>query len=222
MKEAINEMAGIVQKGEQQRMATDFDRPTPFTVNALKINYATKTKLSGGVVFKEPARLSESQHYLYPNVFGVQRGFKKFEGALYAQGLIPPGHVAIPGKGLALDAYGNVPSSLYNQILSWFGANKKPTTTAVKEKKKRGTRKTYGFEYVAIIKKTGGLIPGIYKRSFTPFGTATSTMFIYVQQSKASYTQKYKFHETGKKIFNQYFKLTFDQKLDLAMRTALK
>jgi len=227
MKEALNEMSGIVQKGEKQQMSVDFDRPTPFTLNALKINYATKAKLSGGVVFKDPDRLSESQHYLYPNVFGVKRGFKKFEAAFYARGLIPAGYYAMPGKGVRLDSFGNVPSSLIAQVLSWFGANSNSgyasaTSDATKAKKKRGTRKTYGFEYFALRKKAVALLPGIYKRTYTPFGTSLTSIFIFVSKTYVGYQRSYKFHETGKTIFNQYFKQTFNEKMDLAMKTAFK
>lgn len=236
MKEALNEMSAIVQKGEKQRMSQDFDRPTPFTLNALRINYATKSNLSGGVVFKDPPRLSESQHYIYPNVFGVKRGFKKFEAALYARGLMPAGYYAVPGKSVQLDAFGNVPSSLVIQVLSWFGANTNAgytsaTSDATKAKRKRGTKKKYGFEYFSLRKKTGNLLPGIYKRTYTPFvdpetgkllPSSISSVFIFVQKQYVGYQRPFKFHETGKTIFNQYFKQTFGERLEFAMKTALK
>lgn len=223
MKEAINEMSGIVLKGEQQQISSDMDRPTPFTVNALKINYATKTNLSGGVVFKDPARLSPDQHYIYPNVFGGDRGFKKFEGAMFSQGLMPLGHVAVPGKSINLDAFGNVPSSKISEILAYFGAKaKNNTTAATKTRKAKGTRRTYGYEYFVQMQKRGGFLPGIYRRTYTTFGTAIDPMFIYVPRFTIRYQQQYKFHDTGRNLFNQYFRQTFNEKLDLAMRTAFK
>jgi hypothetical protein len=227
MKEAINRMAEIVQKGEQTEMVKSYDRPTPFTVNALKINYATKNNLSGGVVFKDPTRLSESQHYLYPTVYGVRRGFKKFEGALYARGLIAAGYYAVPGKDVKLDAYGNVAGSLIVQILSWFGANVKTgsdstVTDKLKQKKKKGTKKTYGFTYFSLRKRNGNMLPGIYKRTYTPFGSSITSVFIFVPKNITWYPKHFAFHETGKFIFNTNFKIIFNQKLYVAMLTAFK
>lgn len=227
MSKSINDISAFVQRAEKTQMQRDFDRPTPFTLNALKINYSTKNRLYGGVVFKDPPRLSEDQHYLYHNVFGVKRGFKKFEGALYARGLMPAGYYAVPGKGAKLDAYGNIPGSLIVQILSWFGANQNSgytsaSTEKTKAKKRRGTKKTYGFEYVSFKKKTGKLLPGIYRRTFTGFGTSLESIFIFVPKNQTGYQRSYKFYETAADSFNGNFKIIFNRNLYAAMLTAFR
>jgi hypothetical protein len=236
MRNALNAISTQTQKAEQTQIVKDFDRPTPFTVNALRINYATKTKLQSGVVFKDPPRLSDSQHYLYHNVYGVKRGYKKFEAALYARGLMPAGYYAVPGKGVTKDAYGNIPASLIVQILSWFGANQNAgytsaSTDKTKAKKKNGTRNKFGFEYFSIRKKTGKLLPGIYKRTFIRsknstgngafnFGTSTQSIFIFVPKNMVGYQKSYGFYETANEVFRLNFKIHFDNEMKIALRTA--
>lgn len=225
MKSALNDISLLVQKFEKARMTADFDRPTLFTINALNVTYATKNNLYSRVYFKDPTRLSENQHYLYPNTYGVKRGFKKFEASLYAKGLMPAGYYAVPGKGVELDQYGNVPATVQMQILSWFQANARSgyngnTSDATKIKRKKGTRKKYGFEYFSIKKSKTKILPGIYKRTFTPFGVSTSSMFIFVSKENSGYQKVYKFHDEARDVFNQYFIISFDEQLKIAMRTA--
>lgn len=225
LKNTINDVATMVQRADKTQMVKDFDRPTPFTQNALKINYATKTRLSGGVVFKDPVRLSDSQHYLYHNVYGVLRGYKKFEGALYAKGILPAGHYAVPGKGMKLDAYGNVAAGTIVQILAWFGANSGTgffgnSTDATKAKRKRGTKKKYGFEYFTLRKKNRNLLPGIYRRTITPFGTSLESMFIFIPRTSVGYQRTYSFFETSHEVFNNNFQFLYERNMRIALLTA--
>jgi len=225
MKNALNATAEKILAAEVSLMHSEFISPTPFTLGALKIDYATKTKLEGGVRFKDPTRLSESQHYLYPNVYGGRRGYKKFEAALFAKGLMPARWYAVPGNDAPLDGYGNVPAALIVQILAWFDANtgrgyQGNMTDATRAKRKKGTRKKYGFEYFALRKKSGRMLPGIYKRTQTPFGTAVNSIFIFVPPEHVGYQRIYHFHETGQRIFNAEFKTRFDTELQAALETA--
>jgi hypothetical protein len=228
MKNAINRTADKAKTAVVARMDIDFDRPTAFTKNSMRVEYATKSKLSGAVRFKDPERLSDSQHYLYPNVYGVKRGFKKFEAALYAKRLLPSGWYAVPGKDQPLDAFGNVSSGLIKEILAWFEANpinagyQSNMTAATRAKRKRGTKKTFGYEFFALNKPSGRLLPGIYRRVFLGDEIKIYSVFIFVPASHVWYTRSYKFHETGRDIFNTAFKTTFADELQNAMETAFK
>lgn len=217
MRNAINELSETILPIERTAMLRQFDRPTTFTLNSLRVEYATKTKLIGGVKFKDPARLSESQHYLYPNTYGVKRGFKKFEAALYALGIMQSGWNAVPGKSVQLDSSGNVPQSIHNEILSWFSGK---TTDAAKDRKRRGTKKTSGYEYFARLERKGSMLPGIYKRTFRPGFPKIESMFIFVRKSEVDYTDKYKFHEIAKSAERQYFKQIFEDEMQKALETA--
>lgn len=228
MKNAINATSEKIKTAVVAQMDVDFDRPTPYTKNAMRVDYASKTNLVGGVRFKDPERLSDSQHYLYPNVYGTKRGYKKFEAALYAKGLMPSGWYAVPGKDQPLDAFGNVSSGLMKELIAWFEANpsvagyQSNMTDATRAKRKKGTRKTFGYEFFILKKAKGRMLPGIYRRVFLGDAVKIYSVFIFVPASHVWYTRLYKFHETGRAIFDQQFKPTFGTELQKAMETALK
>jgi hypothetical protein len=217
VRRGINSSLEIIQQAEKKQAETDFENPTPFTISSFRLKYASTSNLEGKVYFQDPKRLSENQHYLYHNVHGIARGYKKFEAALLAKGLMPPKHYAIPGKSVNLDRYGNISSALIVQILNFFDANSsgyaqgtKPTR---KEKLKSGTRKKYGFEYFALLKKTGNKRPGIYKKTFTGFGTAIESVLIFIPSNQVHYSNKFKFYERAKNEIEKNFKTVFDREL---------
>ena len=227
MRNAINYTLADVKTATVARMHIDFKSPTPFTQKSMKVEEASKIKLSGRVVFKDPTRLSESQHYLYPNTYGVKRGHKPFEAALYRKGIIKSGWYAVPGRGVQLDGYGNVPASLYVQIIAFFNAfpeagSKQNMTDATRARRKKGTKKKYGFEYFALKNANGSMLPGIYKRTYTGFGTAIDAMFIFVPPSHVWYTRQYKFHETGVDVFRAKLKPYFGSEMDRLLQESFK
>ncbi len=227
MRSAINKSVDNLLDAEKRQMHKDFISPTTFTINSLRPLYASKTNLSGGVRFKDPTRLSDDQHYLYPNVYGVRRGYKPFEGALYRKGILPAGHFALPASGAPRDGYGNVPASLINQILSWFEAHRdKGTrsnmTDATRAKRKAGTKKTYGFQYFALRKANGSMPAGIYRRTYTGFGASTDLIFLFIPANRVNYDRLYRFHEVGTGFFKEDFKDVFGKELETFIKLGLK
>lgn len=55
-------------------------------------------------------------------MLGGPRRQKRFEKALQARGLMPPGTFAVPAGGAPLDSNGNIPGSFIVQLLSYFNA----------------------------------------------------------------------------------------------------
>ncbi len=156
---ALNEVAKRVKAREVEAMAETFDRPTPFTLNSLRINYARKDKLEAGVRFKDPTKLTEREHYLLPEVYGGDRQQKRFEGLLWSRGLLPFGKMLVPASGARKDAYGNVVRGVYSQILSQLYAQHDPiqNTTRRSRARRRG-RATF------FMGRPGGGRLGIYER----------------------------------------------------------
>jgi hypothetical protein len=222
MQNAINGLSQAVLNEERALLKREIDRPTPYSQNALKIKYATKTKLEGGVLFKDPPSLSPNQHYLYPNVEAQPRGFKKFEALLLANNIIPKGYKAIPGKDTLLDAYGNVPRSTITEIINWFKLNPAKTNSTNTVKKKKGTKKKYGYDYIYIKERIRKLSPGIYKVTTTPFGTSIRSVFIFVPSGLVKYKKKYHFYEKAISTFNLDFKKQFDFNMQQALLTAFR
>lgn len=228
MRNALNDVAFMAKSSVVERMKTELDRPTPFTLNAFAVDKASRDKLSAKLRFQDPTRLSDSQHYLYPTTYGVVRGFKKFEAALRAKRLMPSGWMAVPGKDQPLDAFGNVSSGLMKEILAWFEANPvregytSNMTDATRARRRQGTRKTFGYEFFAITKANGRLLPGIYRRVFLPDQTKIYSVFIFVPKANVWYAQKYNFHATARDVFNANLKNVFGREMQINLEKALK
>lgn len=102
-----------------QAMRKAFDNPTSYTLNALRIEPATKNKLSARVLVKTKAmtRGNSQESYLLPEVEGGQRSAKRMENALRYTGVLAAGQFVVPGAAARLDANGNVKGADIRTIL---------------------------------------------------------------------------------------------------------
>lgn len=167
MAKGLTKLGQLVKEEEIQEMKRVFDRPTPFTLNSLKLTQAKKDRLSATVWFKDPPRLGSAQHYLEPQVYGGGRELKRLEKLLKMQHLMP-------GAGAKLDAYGNLSKGQLTQVLSVLKtfnmAGYDMNLTSRSGKRNRKPR-----DYFAVTKKRGGLVPGIYQRVQSGVGFGAKT-----------------------------------------------
>jgi hypothetical protein len=167
--QGINKTAYDVQGGVRQAMPTVFDRPTPFTINSLKVYPANQTTLTADINFKG----KPSDHYLRPEVFGGPRPQKIFEKRL--------GSYLIPGKDAPLDRYGNVSGAQIVRMLSVLGMAQ-PGQNRTEGSAKRKMRTLSGYKEFVVIdgniyervpeagrelsaKAKKGLKPGVYQKA---------------------------------------------------------
>jgi hypothetical protein len=149
-KVALNETAKDVQAAEVAKMAEVFDRPTRFTLTALTIDWATAADLTATVRFKEGSGVPAG-HYLRPQVEGGKRAKKSHERRLERAGILRSDEYCVPGKGLKLDASGNMPGGMIERILSQLGAAEQwsgYTANATKKTLARAQRKGIGRYFV--------------------------------------------------------------------------
>jgi hypothetical protein len=217
---AANETGFYALNKYKQQMPNFLDRPTPFTLNSMRLEKATPSSLEATVKWKDPSGSTGSAgQYLRPEVFGGNRPQKGFERALQSAGLMPVGHVCIPTKEAPVDAYGNVPSQFYQQILSYLRAN--PSTASKKQiqkLKKLGTAKLIkqafktakNFDkvkareerqkqkkskfFTAIKGQETSLSSGVYER-VNLFGGAIRKLFSFIP--KATYHAQFPFYQLG-------------------------
>lgn len=185
---AINETAFYVVNKLKKEMPGFIDRPTPFTLNALRVTQkasVTNNDLVDATVgFKEfGSKANWASHYLVPQVDGGDRALKRFEKALVLTGVMNAGYFVLPAAAAPRDQYGNVPGKFIVRVLSQLRADlsgtqntPQPTTVAGKgnraaaaryRQKKRLTKPTYYAVQNGIIYPGGGhttLAPGIYER----------------------------------------------------------
>jgi hypothetical protein len=122
---ALTHSAQAAQKAIVDKMPHIFDRPTPSTLNALRVVPATKSKLEATVLVKDfTGKGPAPQNWLSAEIMGGNRAHKRSENALIRAGVMQPDQFWTPGEGTetTLDAYGNVPSGLISQALSRIAA----------------------------------------------------------------------------------------------------
>lgn len=235
----LTKLGQLVKEEEIQEMKRIFDRPTPFTLNSLKLTPAKKDRLSATVWFKDPPRLGSAQHYLEPQVFGGGRELKRLEKLLKMKHLMP-------GAGAKLDAYGNLSRGQITQLLSVL----KAFNTAgydMNLTSRSGKRNRKPRDYFAVTKKRGGLVPGIYQRvqSAKGFGAKTKRSLpfgewqkgrtrgrfssvirargvkpILVQGSSPTYKARFDFHGVAQRTIDRNYQRVFSEVVSEIIRTA--
>lgn len=222
---ALNAIAQRVVEAEQHEMRDVFDRPKPYTLNSLRVIRSTRQDLTATVTFREPWGKGQipAYKYLHAQIYGGPRSEKRFEVALRKAGVMPPGFVAVPGSGVRLDAYGNVPGSVIVQLLAWFRAfpeegYRANITDAGRARMQRGGRRKYGRGYFVGFPGDGRLPFGIWERTRTGFGSAIKPIFLFVPLTQ--YEAIFDFEYVGRKVVEREFAPTFDRELAAALATA--
>ncbi len=179
-----------------------------------------------------------------PHALGVKRHFKQMEARLLKMGLIPAGYNAVPGEAAKLDGYGNMSQGQISQLLNVLGTyteggyntagNTKGRDRLAKGNVKKGI---YGFEYFVSYGNIGRtnftvkngravkeqisknhLLPGVYQRVSTPWGSSLKPILIFVKQ--VNYKIRLDFFGIVQKVVDRDFTSNFNEAFDQAVRTA--
>lgn len=192
-REALNRSADDASAAMSLEIDRAFDRPVNFTRKSLRVYYANTSNLVVRLWFRQRSQ-DEDKLWAFPQIVGGKRELKPFEKRLRAIGVLPQGWLAVPGRGATLDAYGNMDGGEISRILNVLGAytesgfNKANINTRKRlAKGVQGKKKfRYGFEYITI--PIGGLrgrrlLPGVYKRVKTGFGSSLVPMLIFIRSA---------------------------------------
>jgi hypothetical protein len=211
---ALNDIGGQVKKAERQEMATVFDRPTPFTLNALEMLPANKRNLEVRVRLKVAPRLGE-KHYLIPQIEGGSRDLKRSEKWLRGAGILPPGKYIAPARGAVLDNYGNMGPKMV-QILSALKAfpetGYKMNVTA---RSKKTNKKPRNF-FVAY---KDGVAFGIFERRSGSATTWAQEIPVLIFISKPQYSRRLNFYNVAEATVYGNLNRSIRDALDYAAAT---
>jgi hypothetical protein len=105
---AVTRTAWDVREGLMAGMQEAFDRPSPFTMRAWRVEAAKAAETPVAVVWAAP----QQAKYLFWEIEGGKRRTKGFEARMGLSG----GEAAIPTSGAARDAYGNMPLSFIKRV----------------------------------------------------------------------------------------------------------
>lgn len=230
---ALNKTAQAVKDAIYADMQRRFDRPTPYTLNALRVRRASRDNLTAFVDFKDASGKGiAADRYLGPQVYGGGRRQKRSERALQRVGM-GTGMFAQPAAAAQLDAYGNMSRGQIVRVLSYlqaFGeqgyrANATAASRARTAKmSKKGPRKIGGVQYFVSRGKGSmagnreqHLPAGVWRKTGT-HGADVKPVLIFTET--ASYTPLLPFYETAEEVFGETFDAQYATALDVALDTA--
>lgn len=197
---AVNATARTGRQAVYDAMRRVFDRPTPYALQALKLQESQPgAELAAAVMVKGRQDVSGSgipaQSFLRAEIQGGARRWKRFEVALLKAGHLPRGWYAVPGKGARLDQWGNMSRGQVVQVMSYlqlFGVARPArgeraaraagyranSTEKSRARLKAGTASRFGLEFVLSSPlqafRRGGLPFGIYSRQNNTRTTRTA------------------------------------------------
>lgn len=218
---ALARTGNAIRDAEQKEMQTVFDRPTRWTLGAMRVSSVRNLHVTVGII--DPAKYKRAAMYLDTQITGGARRMKAFERALQANGAMPTGWLAVPGEGAKLDEFGNMSAGQIVQILAWFkSAEGRPgykmnMTDAGRAKRRKGTKRKMGFEYVAVMpgKQRNLKQPGIYQRFTTGFGKSIKPILIFV--SSARYKPLFNFERVARDTFTRVMPIEISKSINNAL-----
>lgn len=224
---ALLKTAQAVKDAEIAEMNRVFDKPTRWTLGAMKVKPTNKFEVQVGILDPN-GYYKRAASYLGTQVSGGQRRLKAMEKSLQSRGLMPPGWFAVPGECAKMDAYGNMSVGQIRQILSWFDAaenwagSTQNMGVAGRDKRRKGIKKygSTGFEYFIVLPGRQRKIkqPGIYQRFFIRAGgsgvsgIAIKPVLIYVKGAR--YQARFNFEKVARDTANAMMKAELDKAIN--------
>lgn len=186
-------------------MRAVFDSPTAYTINGLRVEPSTVETLSARVMVKNESGSGVAQeNFLFPEVEGGARKAKRFERALRAAGFLRSTQFAVPGKGVTLDANGNVSGAQVRSILSALQGIR----GGVGAKGQRAGRGRALKNDLFVGKPRGGDRPdGIWRRE----GKRLRALFVFTDQPL--YSKRLDFTGTVQQVALDRFRVEFEKAL---------
>ena len=211
---ALTRTASKVRDRQYSEMHRVFDRPTPYTLRAIRVKPATKSDLSAWVGFKKPwAATAEDD--MPSQVEGGGRPLKALELFLQQRvttmspqgkrGAYPKGTYFVPGRGARLDAYGNMSRGQVQQILSALQAHTDRLQNETVRSRKRAKRTV---RYWAT------------QRGIWEIKGQSMLMALVAVKRKPLYSKRYPFYEISRRFVGEIWPGEFDRAFAKALATA--
>jgi hypothetical protein len=210
---ALTTTAQDVKDALVDEMRTVFDRPTRFTLNSLFVEPATKDRMKARVWMKDALPGGGGRpatEWLAPQIYGGGRDQKASEKRLSDKGVLPTGKYIVPGKGLKLDAHGNISRGTMNKILSGLGAQFDRYANSTTSRRSAGNLKRY------FVLKKGNRPIGIAERT----GKGKSGMRMVIAfASRPQYSKRFDFFEVAQRVAEDRLAIRFELALARALGT---
>ena len=219
-REALNRSAEWAETDVKREMRQVFDRPVPFTLRSLRVYHANTANLTVKLWFRQRTA-DEDKLWAMPQIAGTARDMKPMERRMQRVGILPAGWMIVPGAAMPLDAYGNASRGEISRILNVLGTyteegfNKANAKTRERLRKGSAKKGVYGFAYWINPpgpKRQPHLLPGVYRRVYTAWGTSLKPMLIFIKGAR--YRARLDFFGITRKAFDKHFPMEFDKAMD--------
>lgn len=207
---ALTRTAQLTKDEIEANMRTVFDRPTSYTLRALRLFPATKKNLTAKVWMKNEAdKASPATKWLNPQIDGGRRQDKRSESALRARGVLAGGRYIAPGKDARLNGFGNISRGTMQKILSGLGAQSDDHQNSTDSDRSSGNKRAFfvlgrGADAVGIAQRTG-------KRS-------TKLLLAFIK--RPAYSQLLDFYGIGNRVIARNLNIEMEKALRHAIETA--
>lgn len=213
--DALNHSANQARQALRAEMESVFDRPTPWTLNSIRVLQAKPSASPEAAVWVQDVSGGKNpfsaEDYLLPQVDGGERFTRRSEKYLRESGILPAGRFVVPGEGARLDAYGNIQRGQMMQILSGLKAMKLSGSDNAATDSKRSLRKGHATAFFVL--KRGKTPIGIAERR----GKNLSMVLAFVRQPQ--YRERFKFHDVVRRTAENDAQL--ETNIDKAIADAL-
>lgn len=213
--DALNHTANQARQALRAEMSSVFDRPTPFTLNAVRIFTAKPSNLQSALWVKDEKDGASGgqapEAWVAPQVFGGQRKYRRSEQMLRDKGILPPGMFIVPGAGARLDQYGNMSRGQMIQVLSGLSAFNVAGFNANASGSRRSVKKGHALAF--FVMKRGKVPIGIAERR----GKQVAMVLAFVKQP--TYRPRFDFHGVVRRVAENDAQL--EANIDKAVTKAL-
>jgi hypothetical protein len=195
----INNTARNCRLELKNTMQEVFDRPTPYTLNSIYVQFANKEKPYAAIFIKDMATKGTApSKYLDPEIKGGVRHQKAFEKLLQEAGRIK-GKYLLPFKA-TLDRYGNVKASTIQQVLSGLQAQRDGNQNSPSPGKGyKGTRSARKVPYrYSVVERNG-------KQMIFQFSKGHAVP-LFMTADSVSYRKRFDFYMVADKFINANLK----------------
>jgi len=215
--DALNHTANQARQIVRAEMSDVFDRPTPFTLNSIRVLNAKPNQLEAALWIKDgkdgaaTGKQFSPEDWVAPQVFGGSRQRRASEAWLRQSGILPAGLFAVPGAGARLDQYGNMQRGHIMQILSGLKALNRSGSDHSATASRRSLRKGHATAFFVL--KRGRTPIGIAERR----GKAVAVVIAFVRQPQ--YSERLDFHGVVRRVAENDAQL--EANIDKAIADAL-
>ena len=202
---AMTLTARDVKAEEITVMKRVFNRPTPYTLNAIQAKPATKQTGFASVEFKEGFGGTPAKRFLNPNVHGGPRSQKSHERQISP--LLRGYSYLVPSKTVPVNAYGNVPGGTFRKIISQLRVSNDPTANASKSSRSRRKRKSQAF----FVNPRGNMVMERKGQDVKP---------VLIAVRAPVYRKRFPFYETAERVVKERMPYNFQTAFERAVATS--